>query len=127
MVLCGLKNCDTCRRALRELGAAGRVAELRDIRDKPLSEREISLLVRILGEALVNRRSTTWRRLDTAERARPVPALLARYPALMKRPVIEWDGNTFLGWGEETRNILLKSILSPPILMQVGKDMGKKN
>ena len=99
MVLYGLKNCDTCRRALRELGAAEYVAELRDIRDNPLSEREISLLLRELGEALVNRRSTTWRQLDAAERACPVPTLLARYPALMKRPVIEWDGNTFLGWG----------------------------
>ena len=46
-------------------------------------------------EALVNRRGTTWRRLDAATRASVVDAAAARavllaHPSLVKRPVVDW-------------------------------------
>ena len=99
----GLKNCDTCRKAVKALERA----ELVDVRAKPLSSGEISRFLDAFGEALVNRKSATWRGLDEAERACDPAKLLAAHPALMKRPVIEADGVLYLGWGEETRQALL--------------------
>jgi arsenate reductase-like glutaredoxin family protein len=104
MKIYGLKTCDTCRAAQKAL--AGRGAVLVDIREAPLDD---ALRVRFLdafGEALVNRRSTTWRGLAEAERAAAPEVLLAAHPALMKRPVIA-DGDTLhLGWDAGVRAAL---------------------
>lgn len=109
--LYGLKNCDTCRKAMKELAAAGKEATLIDIRAEA-GEAEIARWLKELGaEALVNRRSTTWRGLNEAERAKAegdgALALLAAHPALIKRPVIEAAGALFIGWSAETRAALL--------------------
>ena len=50
-------------------------------------------------EALVNRRGTTWRKLDEAERNAVVDAPSARAallanPSLIKRPVVNWGAKT---------------------------------
>lgn len=107
MDIYGLKNCDTCRKALNALQEAGHVPTFRDIRAAPLSDDEIGRFLACFGEALLNRRSTTWRGLDAAERSADPAALLAAHPALMKRPVIEADGALYLGWGPDVRAALL--------------------
>lgn len=99
VILYGLRTCDTCRKALSALRSAGQPVALRDIRTEPLSEAERSEFLAAFGAALVNRSSTTWRGLSEAERALPPAELLARHPALMKRPVIRArDGTLHLGW-----------------------------
>ncbi|PKP85196.1 MAG: arsenate reductase [Alphaproteobacteria bacterium HGW-Alphaproteobacteria-2] len=99
MIVLGLKTCDTCRKAARVLAAAGHEVALRDIRAEPLSPEEIAAFLAAFGEALVNRRSTTWRALPEAARARPASELLAAHPALMRRPVIRTaDGALHPGW-----------------------------
>ena len=42
MKVYGIKSCDTVRRALRELSAAGHAPELVDIRDSPLAPADIA-------------------------------------------------------------------------------------
>ena len=60
------------------------------------------------GDALLNTRSTTWRGLDNAEKARAPLELLQAYPALMKRPLIEGAAGTlFLGWTKDTQAALM--------------------
>lgn len=60
------------------------------------------------GDALVNRRSTTWRGLSEDERAGDPLELLAAHPTLMKRPVIEADdGTLYLGWDKAVQAALL--------------------
>lgn len=99
MHLYGLKNCDTCRKALKSLTGA----ELVDVRADGMPADLLDRALAQFGEALVNTRSTTWRGLDEAEREAPKAELLRRYPALMKRPLID-DGSTlYLGWTPETR------------------------
>jgi len=98
----GLKNCDTCRKVQKTLSGT----ELVDVRETPLSD---DLMARALAQfdaQLVNTRSTTWRGLDDAERARAPIDLLRAYPALMKRPLIEADGALFLGWTKEVQAAL---------------------
>ena len=103
MIIYGLNNCDTCRKALKELDGA----ELRDVRANPLSKEDISRFLAEFGDQLVNRKSTTWRALSEAERETGAADLLEAHPSLMKRPVIDKDGALYLGWGEETRRALL--------------------
>lgn len=99
MKLYGLKTCDTCRKALKALQAAGKEVTLIDIRAEPLDDAARARFLSAFGEDLVNRRSTTWRGLSAEERTRPAQDLLADHPALMKRPVIEEDtGGLHLGW-----------------------------
>ncbi|NKX43506.1 ArsC/Spx/MgsR family protein [Roseicyclus persicicus] len=103
MKVYGLKNCDTCRAAVAALPGA----ELVDVRALPLSEADRARFLAAFGDALVNRRSTTWRGLSEAERAGDPAALLAAHPALMKRPVIEAGGRLYLGWDAGVKAALL--------------------
>ena len=107
MILYGIPSCDSCRKARAALPAA----RFRDVRAEPLTEAEIARLLAALGEKLVNRASTTWRGLPEAERARPVAELLARYPALMTRPVIEKGDRLTLGWDARVQAIWLHAAL----------------
>ena len=102
MIVYGIKTCDTCRKAVKELGA-----ELRDIRADPLTDAERARFFAAFGEALVNTRSTTWRGLDEVQRARDPDALLAEHPTLMKRPVIDAAGTLYFGYGADTKAALL--------------------
>ncbi len=106
MKLYGLKNCDTCRRALKALKADGHDVELIDVRNAPIEPAEIERFFVIFGPDLLNRRSTTWRQLSEAQReAKPVQLLLD-HPTLMKRPVIiEEGGLPSLGWGKDVQKL----------------------
>lgn len=98
MKIYGLKTCDTCRKAVKTSGGA-----LQDVRENPLTPEELGRFWAAFGDALVNRKSTTWRQLSEAERAEEPLALLAAHPTLMKRPVVEKDGQLWLGWGPDVR------------------------
>ncbi|MCA1336634.1 arsenate reductase family protein [Pseudooceanicola marinus] len=98
----GLKTCDTCRKAMKALEGA----ELVDVRKDPVPGALLERAQAQFGEALVNRRSTTWRGLDEAERARPPLDLLADHPSLMKRPLIEDGEDLYLGWTPEVQRAL---------------------
>lgn len=107
MTLYGLKTCDTCRKALKALEAAGKDPAFHDVRAAPLPAGDIARFHAAFGEKLVNRASTTWRNLTEAERQTPAQALLAAHPSLMKRPVIEAGGRLYLGWGKDVQAALL--------------------
>jgi arsenate reductase-like glutaredoxin family protein len=103
MKVYGLKTCDTVRAAMRALTEAGHTPELVDIRADGIEEADLQRFSAAFGEALVNRRSTTWRGLSEAERADdPVRQILA-HPALMKRPVIEDGAELTLGWDKSVQ------------------------
>lgn len=94
----GLKNCDTCRKALKELAASGRDAELIDVRASPLDTDKLEDLIATFGGDLINQRSKTWRDMTESERSVPQMDLLKAHPAVMKRPVVQGDGKLSLGW-----------------------------
>ena len=107
MRIYGLKTCDTCRAALRDLAAAGHAAELVDLREVPMTEALRARALAAFGDALVNRRSTTWRALSEEERAAVPEGLLAAHPALMKRPLITAGDALYLGWDGAVKAALL--------------------
>ena len=97
----GLKNCDTCRKAMKSLQKDGKTVDLIDVRADGLSVADIQRFHAVFGEALVNTRSTTWRGLSDEDRARNPLELLAEHPALMKRPVVEDGARLTLGWSAD--------------------------
>ena len=109
MRLFGLKNCDTCRKALKSLRDAGHEVELIDVGADGLPQGVVERFHSAFGEELVNRRSTTWRNLSDADRDAEAVELLVEHPKLMKRPVIEDDtGNLHLGWTPKVQETLLR-------------------
>ena len=94
----GLKSCDTCRKALKALAVAGRAPEVIDVRADGVSAADQAAIVAAFGDAAINRASTTWRGLSDAEKQADPATLLAAHPTLMKRPVIEANGNWTIGW-----------------------------
>ena len=101
MHIYGLKNCDTCRKALKSLPDAVLV----DVRDTPIPAELLHRAYGQFAEKLVNGRSTTWRTLSAEDRTRPPLDVLRDHPALMKRPLIVGaNGEMWLGW---TRDVQL--------------------
>lgn len=96
MLIYGLKNCDTCRKALRALPEFS----LKDVRVDGVPDDLLEVALATFDDALVNTRSTTWRGLSEEERKRDPLDLLRDYPALMKRPLIAVDKSLFLGWNK---------------------------
>ena len=107
MKLYGLKNCDSCRKALKELQSGGQSVEFIDLRATPVAVEQLQKWLDEHGDAvLVNRKSTTWRGLDEQARQQPALALLGVNPTLIKRPVIESGDNIFVGWTAEVQMAL---------------------
>lgn len=109
LTLYGLKNCDTCKKALKAL--EGRDVTFVYIREETDLAVKVPEWIEALGaEALVNKRSTTYRSLDDAEKgqidAGDIQDLLVAKPTLIKRPVIEADGNVFSGWTDDVQTQL---------------------
>ena len=104
MELYGLKNCDTCRKALKEIAAAGREVTFVDVRADGVAPEVLAGWLESHGtDVMVNRRSTTWRGLDQdvrdkCETTDGAAKVLAETPSLMKRPVIVDGANVHVGW-----------------------------
>ena len=77
-----------------------------DIRAEPLDAATRARFLAQFGEALVTRRSTTWKGLSEAERAGAPEDLLVAHPALMKRPLIRSGDALYLGWDKKTQAAL---------------------
>jgi Spx/MgsR family transcriptional regulator len=110
----GLKNCDTCRAARKWLIAKGVSHEFFDLRDTPLDAETIRHWLAEAGlDTLLNKRGTTWRKLNNGDKealneAKAVQLMIA-HPALIKRPVFCRDGAISLGFAkdESARSYLL--------------------
>jgi len=100
LLVFGLKNCDSCSKALAWLEEHAVVYEFRDIRGEGLDrERLKRWLSSPMAGLLTNRRSTTWRQLSVVEKAlsdSDPHSLLSKFPTLIKRPVLERHGNLLL-------------------------------
>lgn len=96
-----LKACDNCRKVLKTLSAANAEFTAIDVRDTPLEAATLSRFLDAFGwQALINRRSTTWRNLRDSEKdaaSQTALDLLQKHPTLMKRPVIDGPAGLTLG------------------------------
>lgn len=93
-LLYGIPNCDTVKKARAWLTANGIEAGFHDYKKQGVPEAELRAWVKRLGwEALLNRKGTTWRKLDAATQAAVVDAdsalaLMLAQPSVIRRPVV---------------------------------------
>ena len=103
--LYGIKNCDTVKKARRWLEDHGVEYQFHDFRQDGLDKIQLSSWIEKLGwEAVVNKRSTTWRNLSDKDKAISTNSqavkLLAVNPTLIKRPVVQNNKVLFIGFKE---------------------------
>lgn len=96
----GIKNCDTMKKAFAWLEANGIACDFHDYKKSGIDAATLERWEKTLGwETLLNRRGTTWRKLDEATQASVDRAsalrLMQAQPSLIKRPVLE-QGKTLL-------------------------------
>ena len=107
MKLYGLENCDSCKKALKEIRNAGKDIEFIDIRENNISLEKIQNWLDRHGDGvLVNRKSTTWRNLSHEDRQTPASTLLQAHPTLIKRPIIVVGDHSFVGWNVDVKSVL---------------------
>lgn len=106
ITLYGIPNCDTVKKARAAVDSKGLAYTFHDFKKQGVPEKQLDAWIKALGwEALVNRKGTTWRKLDDATKASIVDAASARalmlaQASVIKRPVVEQDGRV-LGAGLE--------------------------
>ncbi|MDX1581330.1 MAG: ArsC family reductase [Alphaproteobacteria bacterium] len=107
----GIKTCDTVRKARKWLEAEGIGHTFHDFREDGIEEGTLSAWASELGwEVLVNKRGTTFRKLDEAEKqvgnADQAVKLMAAYPAIIKRPVFDTGGKRLVGFTDAVKGEL---------------------
>jgi len=108
----GLKNCDTCRKAMKWLDANGIDYHYHDVRADGLTEATVrGWLDAHDWPTVVNRRSTTWRTIpagtrDEMDATSAVQAIVAA-PTLAKRPVLMSDDFIEIGFDTDRYRELL--------------------
>lgn len=112
----GIKNCDTVQRARQRLDQAGIAYRFHDFKTEGLSTATAQRWIEALGvDVVVNRKGTTWRKLDAVTQAGLTAAnaaeLLAREPSLVKRPVFECgDGSLLAGFPKAEEDRVLQRL-----------------
>ncbi len=103
--LYGIKNCDTVKKARKWLDARGVDYEFHDFREDGLTPTQARQWINSLGwEAVLNKRSTTWKQLDAKVREamdeKTAVATVVEHPTLIKRPLLAIGGDFYVGFKE---------------------------
>ena len=108
LVMFGIANCDTVKKARAWLNAQGVVFVFHDFKKQGVPPEALQRWVQEPGwEQVLNRRGTTWRQLPAHEQAAvrdaaSAAALLAAQPSVIKRPLMQWpDGRVSVGFDEK--------------------------
>jgi arsenate reductase len=109
----GIKNCDTMKKAFAWLTAQGIAYEFVDYKKAGVATAHLPEWNRLTGwQALLNTRGLMWRKLSEEQRAdvdeAKALALMAEFPSLIKRPVLELKGAVHLGFDAERYTALFK-------------------
>lgn len=102
IILYGIKNCDTVKKARQWLDTQGLAYEFHDLKTS-LNAEDLDTWLAALGwELLINKRSTTWRQLPDASKINMDAALakttLLAQPTLIKRPVLLYQNQVYVGF-----------------------------
>jgi arsenate reductase len=105
--LYGIPNCDTVKKARTWLDDQGITYAFHDFKKAGVPPQLDDWIAQLGWEAVLNRKGTTWRKLDPAQQAAvqgaaSAAALLRAEPSAIKRPVVEWDdGALTVGFAPE--------------------------
>lgn len=102
----GIPNCDTMKKARSWLDAHNISYVFHDYKKAGVPEKALKCWVKQLGwEQLLNRKGTTWRKLDESVRTNinqtTATQLMLDNPSIIKRPVLDVNGKFFVGFSDE--------------------------
>lgn len=92
----GIPNCDSVKKARQWLDSQGLPYVFHDFKKQGVPAMELADWVRSAGwEVVLNRKGTTWRKLDASVQSSVVDAataqaLMLEQSSVIKRPVIRW-------------------------------------
>ncbi|WP_305986494.1 ArsC family reductase [Roseibium sp. MMSF_3544] len=104
MKVYGIKNCDTVKKARKFLEEAGIEYDFHDYKKDGVNGDKLAAFVDEFGwDTVLNRRGTTWRKLDEATKegvTGPASALevMIENPSAIKRPIVEGAVKNFVGF-----------------------------
>jgi arsenate reductase len=104
IVLYGIPNCDTVKKARTWLDQAGVAYRFHDFKKDGVPRERLDGWIAAVGwERVVNRQGTTWRKLPPEAQAgvqdsRTAAALALAQPSVIKRPVMEWPDGVTVGF-----------------------------
>ncbi|WP_417346940.1 ArsC family reductase [Ferrimonas sp.] len=93
MILFGIKNCDTVKKARKHLDNSNTPYQFHDFREAGLDDATLEAwLEKVEWKTLLNTRSTSWRQLSDEQKTDvdrdKAKALMLDNPTLVKRPVL---------------------------------------
>jgi arsenate reductase len=106
VVIHGIKNCDTMKKARAWLDKRRVAYEFHDYKSQGIERKKLESWSKEVGwEALLNRAGTTFRKLPKKEREgvteKKAIALMLTQPSMIKRPVLEAGGKLIVGFKPE--------------------------
>jgi arsenate reductase (glutaredoxin) len=102
--LYGIPNCDTVKKSRAWFDEHHRPYTFHDFKKQGVPEQALSTWITALGwEALVNKKGTTWRKLDASTQASvndaaSAQALMLAHPSIIKRPVVAQAARITVGY-----------------------------
>ena len=111
VILYGIKNCDTVKKARKWLDANCVPYTFHDFRLDGINKTLVNnFLKQIDVETLINKRGTTWRKLSDKEKEIKTKSqaveLMIENPTIIKRPVLDANNKFFVGFSEESYKAL---------------------
>lgn len=104
----GIPNCDSVKKARVWLSEQGLEYDFHDFKKLGVPEVRLQQWLQACGwEVVLNRKGTTWRKLEAATQAAvtdaaSATALMLEQASVIKRPVIEWpSGRVTVGYTPE--------------------------
>jgi len=107
MIIYGISNCDTVKKAKNWLDKHNIDYQFHDFRQQGLDKKIIDgWLKTVAWDKILNKRSTSWRNLDpsiqqTINKSNVVD-LLIENPTLIKRPVMDVNDTITIGFNSDT-------------------------
>ena len=103
LIVYGIKNCDTVKKARVWLDEYGIAYDFHDYKSAGIERARLASWCEVVGwETLLNRAGSTFRKLpDSAKKiveAEAAMVLMLAQPSMIKRPVIEHDGGLLVGF-----------------------------
>lgn len=104
IILYGIANCDTVKKARTWLTSQGLPHEFHDFKKQGVPPDALARWADAVGwDKLLNRKGTTWRKLDPATQAAvtdaaTAQALMQAQPSVIKRPVVDWGPDITVGF-----------------------------
>ncbi len=112
IIVYGIPNCDTIKKTLDWYKKKNIDVEFHDFKKQGITKDKLAYWSQKVGyDILLNKKSTTWRSLPKEQQQKIIGEkeaieLMREYTSVIKRPVIEINGNVLVGFNEDKYNAI---------------------